>query len=52
MVAGIESAGLRSRVATHDGVLADIDPLGSGANEKEPFLQEFEPVPLGLLQLS
>ncbi len=35
--ARIESAGFRSRVATHEEKLADIDPLKFGVNEKEPF---------------
>ena len=38
IIARIESAGLKSRVATHDEVLADIDPLKFGVNDKEPFL--------------
>ena len=52
IVAGVEFVSLGSRVATHDEVLADFDPLRFGVNRKEPFLQEFEPVPLGLLQFS
>lgn len=35
--ARIESAGFKSRVATHEERLADIDPLKFGVNEKEPF---------------
>jgi ubiquinone/menaquinone biosynthesis C-methylase UbiE len=35
--ARIESAGFKSRVATHEEKLADIDPLKFGVNEKEPF---------------
>ena len=37
IVARIESAGFRSRVATHQEMLADIDPMRFGVNEKEPF---------------
>ena len=35
--ARIESAGFKSRVATHEEKLAEIDPVKFGVNKKEPF---------------
>lgn len=37
IVARIESAGFTSRIATHREVLADVDPLTFGVNEREPL---------------